>query len=500
MPFDHEKSRLEARLLGLLSQALQDRNRDAIVSSLLALADLYLSGDLCQKAEEYFQRILEDPTMHLARPDERARALIGLAVVALRRGQLAAASEVLERAALQGAANAGLGLEIRRRRCELDLHGGRYREVVDAMESALGTQNPERLGDLRVDLMLLEGRARRLMGRNRQALRLLERALELALASGYEAGAAGARSELGRLHTSVGKFKSAHEHLSAALSGDEGVGSQLRLNVDRRRLAFLLLQTGRWSEAEALLQQSYQSSRDLGHLECRLASQLVLANLQRLRGRLDDAQDLALDAMEAARAAGFVRRHVQGVFCLAQISHDRGQGREALETLREAEALYGRLAPESDMMLELHATIGRTQDLLGQTGEAFERLTQAQNLARETGNEYARQVVNGYLGDHFRRRGEEEKAAELLTRSARELGALGAKYDVARARLWLAELLGGARMARSLEDRHREVKLARSNAFEARRLFELMGAAPRLAECDEVEAALRPKNPAAKPK
>ena len=74
MPFDHEKMRLEARLLGLLSQALQDRNRDDIVSSLLALGDLYLSADLYEKSEEYLQRILDEPVSQLARHDERARA------------------------------------------------------------------------------------------------------------------------------------------------------------------------------------------------------------------------------------------------------------------------------------------------------------------------------------------------------------------------------------------------------------------------------------------
>src|SRR5437870_1746847 len=95
MPFDHEKMRLEARLLGLLSQALQDRNRDDIVSNLLALGDLYLSGDSYEKSEEYFQRILDEPVVQLARPEERARARLNLASLAMRRGHLGAAGEGL---------------------------------------------------------------------------------------------------------------------------------------------------------------------------------------------------------------------------------------------------------------------------------------------------------------------------------------------------------------------------------------------------------------------
>jgi hypothetical protein len=54
-------------------------------------------------------------------------------------------------------------------------------------------------------------------------------------------------------------------------------------------------------------------------------------------------------------------------------------------------------------------------------------------------------------------------------------------------------------MARTLEDRQREMKLARSNLFEAHRLFELMGAAPRVSECQELEARLQPEKPATAP-
>jgi len=499
MPFDSEKLRLEARLLGLLSQALQDRNRDEIVASTLAVGDLYLSGDLYEKAEEYLSRVLEEPVLALARPDERARAALLLATVALRRGDLSAARDGLKRARDFQPTAAVLQLEARRLHCELELYAGRYREVVDSIEATLGNESPEKLGDLRVDFMVLEGRARRLMGRNRQGARLLEKALDLAQRLGYEAGTASAHSELGRLFTLTGKFKSATEHLEAALRSDAGMASQLRLNVDARRLALLQIRMGRWREADEAIERAYQSSRDLGTLESRLACQLVRATLRRLRGDLDDAADLALDAMEGARAAGFLRRQVQGLMAMAQVAIERGQPREALEQLRAAEAHYGRVAPESSCAIHLLVTAARAHDRLGEHPEAFDRFMRASGLARETGCEVERHIIDSQLGEHFRVRGEEEKAVELLTRSARELGELGAKFDVARARLWLSRLLCDAHMARSLEERQREVKLARSNLFEARRLFELLDARGLLAECTELEARLQPERPATAP-
>ncbi len=494
MPFDDEKIRLESRLLGLLSQALQDRNRDEIVGSTLALGDLYLSGDLYEKAEEYFRKVLEEPVLALARPDERSRAQLNLATVMLRRGHLTLARDGLKKA--RDIQNGGLHLEARRLHCELELHAGHYREVVDAIESTLSSESPEKLGDLRVDLVILEGRARRLMGRNRQATRLFEKALDVAQKSGYEAGSGAAHSELGRLQSVLGRFKQANDHLEAALKSDEGMASQRRVNADRRRMALLQIRTGRWKEADVLAETAFQSSREIGNLEGRISAQLVRATLRRMRGSYDDAYDCALDAMEAARSAGYLRRQVQGMVALAQLAYDRGQAREAMELLRECETLYGRLAPESSVMLQVHLLTGRVHDLQGETTEAFDRLMRAHSIARETASDVERHVVDSFLGDHFRRRGEEEKSVELLTRASRDLGELGAKFDVARARLSLAKLLCDARMARNLEDRQREVKLARSNLFEARRLFELMGANPRLAECLELETRLAPEKPA----
>lgn len=497
MPFDAEKTRLEARLLGLLNQALQDRNRDEIVSSTLALGDLYLSGDLYEKAEESFQRVLQEPVQSLARPDEKARAHISLATIAMRRGHLTLAAEGLQRVRDLMPGPSTVGLEARRLQSEIDLYAGRYREVVDAVETILGSESPDKLGDLRIDFMLLQGRARRLQGRNARAERHFEKALDLAQKTGYEAGTAGAHSELGRVLTVVGKFKRAQEHLQAALKSDAGMGSQLRLDVDHRRLALLLLRMGRWAEAEELLQQSCNSSRDLGIVESRIGSQLVRANMLRLRGSWEEAQDQAQDAMETARAAGFLRRQVQGLLCTAWVTVDRGEADAALESLRQAEALYGRVAPESNVMLQVHVCTARAYDLRGETAEAFDHFMRANNIARETASEIERHVVDSHLGEHFRARGEEEKAADLLTRAARELGALGAKFDVARARLGLARLLCDARMARTLEDRQREIRLARSNLFEARRLFELLGASPRLTECVELDAKMQPARPAA---
>ena len=490
MPLDAEKKRLEARLLGLLHQALQERNRDDIVGTSLELGALYISGDLYDRAEECFRRLLEEPVKRLARVDERIQAEAGLAQVMLVRGHLTLAQEALERADRVAGGSEASRLDVHMLQWQRDLHAGLYQDVVDAIESTLDREAADKLGDRRVDIMLLEARARHLLGRHRQAQKLLEKALELAHGAGYEAGAANARSELGMLLMTGAQFKRAHEHLAEALKSAEGAGSVSRLDRDRRRLGILFVRMGRWDEAAQLLRQSYESARDLRTLENRLASQIAAAELQALRGEIDTARDRALDAMEGARASGYVRLHVDGLLLLGTIALEAGRPQEAVEALREAELLYARLAPESPTMVCIQATFGRAHDALGDGTAAAERLMRAHNLARETGDVYERHRIDCFLGQHFARRGADDKAASLLSKAAAELGALGAKYDVAVARLRFAELLVGTTRTRSADERARESKLARSNLFEARRLLQAMGASARLAEVAALEARL----------
>ncbi len=490
MPLDAEKKRLEARLLDVLQRALQERNRDDIVGTSLELGALYLSGDLYDRAEECFRRVLEEPVRRLARNEEKAQAEAGLAHVLLLRGHLTLAREALERAERVVSSHHATLLEIRRLQCQRDLHGGQFRDVVDNIEATLQRESAEVLGDGRIDFMVLEGRARLLLGRLRQAQRLLEKALELAESTGYEAGAANARSELGVLFVVLGQFKRAHEHCTEALRSNEGSGSLFRLDRDRCRTGMLLVRMGRWEEGAKLLRDSYTSSRDLRTLENRLAAQLAEAELRALRGELDEARDQALYAMEVARAAGFVHLHVQGLLAVAHVALESGRAQEALEVLREADGLYARIAPEGPTMVQIQAALGRAHYALGDHATGFERFTRAHNLARETGNVYDKHRVDTEMGRHFARTGAEDKAATILSKAAAELGALGAKYDVAVTRLAFAQLLVDTKRARSAEERARETKLARSNLFEARRLLESMGATSRLAEVAAVASRL----------
>lgn len=490
MPLDSEKKRLEARLLTLLNQALRERNRDDIVSTSLELGALYYSGDLYDKSEECFRRVLEEPVAQLARADEKAQAEAGISRVLLTRGHLTLAREAFERAEKHPDVADDVVIEIRKLQWEHDVLTGHYDDVVDHITAMVKPKVAESLGDARVDIMVLEARARRLLGDNEGAQKLLENALEMAEGAGYEAGTADARSELGALQTSLGRFKHAQELLTEALRSDEGMGRQFRMDRDRMRLGVLAVHMGRWDEGESLLREAHQSARELRTLDNRLASQLGLATLHGYRGNDVEASNMAREVMEVARAAGFMLLQVEALVVLANLTTDTGRASEALELAQEAEALYRRIAPRSDTMVHVQAALGRALGALNDSEAAHEHLMDASRLAQESGNAYERHRIESLLGHHFRGIGETDKAASVLSQAAADLGGLGAKYHVAITRLDFADLLAETSRNREPDERGRELKLARSNLFEARRLFEGMGAEMRIQQVSALESRL----------
>jgi tetratricopeptide (TPR) repeat protein len=203
--------------------------------------------------------------------------------------------------------------------------------------------------------------------------------------------------------------------------------------------------------------------------------------------------------MEVARAAGYLLLHVTGLTILSQVALEADDPRAALEYAREADALYGRRAPESAMMLRIFRCIADAHSAMAQHPQAFEVLKRAHALARETGNLYSQQVIEAQLGRHYLRTGDSSKAAEVLEAAAAELGDLGAKYDIAMVRFWYAEVLWKRCMAGISDDRAKDIKRARSNVFEARRLLESMQAANRLKEVAALEEEFRNDAPSTPP-
>jgi tetratricopeptide (TPR) repeat protein len=91
----------------------------------------------------------------------------------------------------------------------------------------------------------------------------------------------------------------------------------------------------------------------------------LLAQIALMRGKLDDAEKEARLAMEEKSL------RIGPMVTLAEVQHDRGDYNGALETIRQAEAIYAqREAKDTDLLRGLNLVRGKTQADLGDAAGA----------------------------------------------------------------------------------------------------------------------------------
>jgi len=91
----------------------------------------------------------------------------------------------------------------------------------------------------------------------------------------------------------------------------------------------------------------------------------LLAQISLMRGKLDDAEKEARLAMEEKSL------RIGPMVTLAEVQHDRGDYKGALETIRQAEAIYAqREAKDTDLLRGLNLVRGKTQADLGDAAGA----------------------------------------------------------------------------------------------------------------------------------
>ena len=315
-----------------------------------------------------------------------------------------------------------------------------------------------------------------------EGMRLLDEATAVALADEAEIPIAGAWTccLLVSACMRVLDYRRASEWSDRIAEFADRYGSRYMLAFCRAEYGSVHLWHGRWSEAEALLQASFE---DYTRSRPAWASSplLALAELRRLQGEPAEAEAL-LDRAGQSRAAQL---------CRARLALDRGDASEAAELVERllrqlpADRLLDR-APALEPLIR--ARIARGQ--LGDAGTLVEGLREVARLGGTDPLRAAADLADGLLaaagGDH-------EAARPLLEDAVDRLATSGAPFEAARARLELAATLHalGRSDAAEREARAALTALLELGAgVETDRARRLLGGAPKLTRREREVLAL----------
>ena len=212
----------------------------------------------------------------------------------------------------------------------------------------------------------------------------------------------------------VGRNREALRYLEEALDGARESGNRNTESYVLNTLGLVCRALGRFDDALAYLGQALELARETGDRNSEGLVLVVLGTACRGMGRYADAARHLEDALVIARetgdrtSEGYVRVNLGDVLS-AQGNHDA-----AVSSLEEGLALFAETGTRTSEGYAL-GILGGALRSLGRYDEALTRLNQALAVSRETGGRINEGVALKHLGDVHRELGRYDEAARHLT-------------------------------------------------------------------------------------
>ncbi|MCA9491435.1 MAG: tetratricopeptide repeat protein, partial [Myxococcales bacterium] len=247
------------------------------------------------------------------------------------------------------------------------------------------TADAERLGWSQVlpEILFIDSVGARMEGQIDEALALLDRAAELALASGDARGAARCHGQRGWVLLSLRRLDDAEEAFRTCDRIYGTKGDTWMQGVARTGLGAALIERGQLEEAQPVLADALQTC-EVGGFELGAVDALNHLGLvsQRL-GRLDDAERWFVQAASRAEQieAGTPLREARGLLSLVQV--ETGRHTEALPVL---EGILAELEANGTWMGRASLLVGLAScdQAQGRPAAAEQRLAQALEAAERS--------------------------------------------------------------------------------------------------------------------
>jgi tetratricopeptide (TPR) repeat protein len=175
-------------------------------------------------------------------------------------------------------------------------------------------------------------------GRFEVARELIERAIDFTRELGDQVATARSLADSARVEMLAGEPSTAERDARAAVDIVEAVGSVGHLASEAPSLGDVLYALGRYDEAMELAELTERITVR-GDVDAEVRWRQLQAKVLARRGRPDEADRLARDAVRIVASTEYLDLHVDALFALAEVSRLADRNADAAEALREARTL-----------------------------------------------------------------------------------------------------------------------------------------------------------------
>jgi|APCry1669189070_1035195.scaffolds.fasta_scaffold00017_10 class 3 adenylate cyclase/tetratricopeptide (TPR) repeat protein len=271
-----------------------------------------------------------------------------------------------------------------------------------------------------------------------EAASYVERSLAIYRSIGYTPGIAAALANLGSLYYTQGQWSAALTSFEEALHLSEEIGYMPSQALTLANLGQLRLAVGDHDQAADDLERSWQMSAQTGEESAVVRAAIGLAHIELIRGNLTAAESHLSEAHVRLSAVG--EDEAIQVYWLQALVQARGGdlvgGHARADHALSLAHAAGLLEQETECLL----AISEIETLQGKVIAAEQRLRTAIAGSRDRGDSYLLGLGLLVLGQLYVDHGIVEDARVALSEAVNHLERLGAKFDLARARVALASI------------------------------------------------------------
>ncbi len=269
------------------------------------------------------------------------------------------------------------------------------------------------------------------LGRVDECLKYLEICYSLYSLQNDNRGAALAGNYLGGVYSRISDYRESIKWLHRSLpyyEDDNRIHGESMVNLN---IGITYYKVGDYTSSFKHLRKSHElgTQGDWSHRQC--FANIALGNVYRLTRDNESARQHLHTAYNQAQELQFPREEALALEFLGDVYRDEGAPREARRFYTRAMAIGLRIAPEGDIVMEIHRRNGECLNLEGNQGEALASLNKALKMARAQGDRYEEAVTLRVMCETATNTGDLKSARKYINESVTILKDIDARHELA---------------------------------------------------------------------
>ncbi len=252
--------------------------------------------------------------------------------------------------------------------------------------------------------------------------------------------AAFASNRLGMLYRQISKYQISLNWYERARVYYDSQGLKRKQSMVRMNLGVTYYKMARYADAEKALTESLNIGIRGKWLHRQCFANIALGNVRRLQRDFESARRHLHAAYNQAQELRYPREEALSLEFLGDVYRDEGQPAEARRFYARARAIGEKLAPEGDIVMEIHRRVGECHYLEGRRDAALPELDEALRMARAQGDRFEEAVTLRVMAETLAAGGDRVAARLRIEQAIAILREIDAKHEAANAMLASAQL------------------------------------------------------------